>query len=62
MEIFPGGRYELDGRLGTWSFNADDGSLIQRMGTSRNMVRRDGDTIELTDRTSGRYTYVPIEN
>lgn len=60
MEIFPGGRYELNGRPGTWSFNADDGSLSLRMGAARNTVRREGDDLGLTDRRGGRYTYIPI--
>lgn len=62
MQIFPGGRYELNGRPGNWSFNVDDGSLTLTIGSSRNTARRDGDTIELTDRRGGLYTYVPIRN
>lgn len=61
IEIMQGGRYELNGKQGRRSLNAADGSLSLVSGIRSNTLRRDGDSIQLTDRNGGRYTYVPIE-
>lgn len=62
MRIHPGGRYEINGLPGSWSFDSQNRSLTLRAGSSQNTARIDGDRLLLRDRRGGRYTYVRLQN